>query len=176
VSTAARVAAALGVSVVSERRVARGYTPAERLVLGLADGRSVFAKAGTEKLSSEWLHWEARTYRALSAEFLPGLIAFLDDDPPVLVLEDLSDAHWPPPWRPGDVETVKRALATIRAATPPPGTPRIFEAWGELLRGNWELVAAAPQPFLGRGTSRAHGATRPTAHRPALGGAVAGAA
>ena len=154
-ATEERVAAALGVGVVGARRVERGYTPAERLVLELADGRTVFAKAGTEELSSRWLREEQCVYATLEAPFLARLLAWLDEDPPVLVLEDLSHAHWPPPWRAGDVDAVKAALAAVAATAPPSCTPTVFERWVPAFRDNWRAVADDPAPFLSTGLADA---------------------
>lgn len=45
------------------------------------------------------------------APFLPRLLGWHDEDErPVIALEDLSDAHWPPPW---DVEQVDAVLACL---------------------------------------------------------------
>ena len=51
------------------------------------------------------------------------------------MLEDLADAHWPPPWRDGDVDAVLAALAEV-AATPPTGElPALAaEDWSALAR------------------------------------------
>ena len=43
-----------------------------------------------------------------------------DDDPPLLVLEDLSGAHWPPPWDDAMIDAVRETLAAV-AATKAPG-------------------------------------------------------
>ena len=32
--------------------------------------------------------------------------AFEDGEQPLLVLEDLRDGRWPPPWEPGDIDRV----------------------------------------------------------------------
>lgn len=144
---AERVGAALGVGVVSERHVEHGYTPAERLVLELADGRRVFAKAGTEELSSGWLYDEQRVYGTLRADFLPRMLAFLEGERPVLVLEDLSHALWPPPWSDSRVSAVRAALGEIAATPPPAGLPRLADFRGEL-SGAWARVEDDPVPFL----------------------------
>jgi Ser/Thr protein kinase RdoA (MazF antagonist) len=66
----------------------------------------------------------------------------------LLVLEDLGDAHWPPPWRNGDVEAVKRALAEIAATLPPPGLERVPR---DELAHEWHKVEQDPEPFLATG-------------------------
>ena len=69
-----------------------------------------------------------------------------DDDPdtPMLVLEDLSAGHWPPPWRPGDVERVAAALDTLHGTSPPASLGPIPR---EAFEG-WPTVAREPEPFL----------------------------
>lgn len=64
----------------------------------------------------------------------------------MLVLEDLSEgAHWPPPWRPGDVEL---ALATLEelAATRVTELEPFAPAWN-----GWLRIAEDPQAFVSLG-------------------------
>lgn len=127
--------------------VGRGYTPAIRRLARLADGRRVFVKAATNTSTAQWLRDEQRIYSRLSAPFLAQRIAFADGERPVMVLEDLSEAHWPPAWRPGDVGAVRAAMAAISAHSPdhiPPIDPSTFQT-------GWQTVAAAPAPFLSLG-------------------------
>jgi aminoglycoside phosphotransferase (APT) family kinase protein len=84
------------------------------------------------------------------AEFVPRLLAYLDDDPPVLVLEDLSGERWPPPWEPGDVEAVLATLRRVAATPPPPGLGRLVDDW-KRFAGGWADVEADPEPFLSLG-------------------------
>src|SRR3954452_14282467 len=100
----------LGAPVVAERTVAGGYTLARREVVTLADGRTAFVKTAVDDLTRGWLEAEQRIYAAVSGPFMPRVLAA---EPGVLVLEDLSDAHWPPPWRDGDVRAVTDALDVL---------------------------------------------------------------
>jgi hypothetical protein len=136
----------LGSPVVAERPVAGGYTLALRRVVTLADGRTAFVKSAVDELTRGWLEAEQRIYAAVSGPFMPQVLAAA---PGVLVLEDLSDAHWPPPWRDGDVQAVVDALAALHAVPPPPGLPHPQEA--DDLMGGWPAVAADPEPFLSLG-------------------------
>ena len=149
-TTAERVAAALGAAVVDARPVAGGYSTAERLVVTLDDGRSVFAKCGREAPVDGFLRDEYRFYAAVTAEFVPRCLAFLDEHPPVLVLEDLSGAYWPPPWRPGDVEAVLETLDVVHATPPPESVPPIEHA-ADRLTGGWRQIAVDRAPFLSVG-------------------------
>lgn len=146
-TTAERVAAALDAGVVDARPVTGGYSTAERLVVELEDGRSVFAKCGREPPVDGFLHDEHRFYAAVTAHFAPRHLAFLGEHPPVLVLEDLSGAHWPPPWRPGDVEAVLETLDDVHGTPPPASVPRIADVADRLADG-WRQIADEPTPFL----------------------------
>jgi hypothetical protein len=116
----------------------------------LADGRSGFLKHALDADAAGWLRDEYRVYSNVQASFLPALLGW-HDEPGVtfLVLEDLCDAHWPPPWRPGQIEHVHAALADVAATAPPPGL-RSLESLRERLNG-WELVADDPKPILSTG-------------------------
>jgi hypothetical protein len=99
---------------------AGGYTPALRQRARLADGTTAFVKTPTNDVTREMLLAEIAAYEAIGTQpFCPRVLHATAER---LVLEDLSDAHWPPPWRPGDVE---RVLVTMRAvaAVQVPGLP-----------------------------------------------------
>jgi len=86
----------------------------------------------------------------LNAAFLPELVAWYDTGGTTfLAIEDLADAHWPPPWLPGHVSLVLETLDEVHAATPPPGLPSLTDL-REALDG-WPVVAADPEPFLSTG-------------------------
>jgi hypothetical protein len=115
----------------------------------LQNRRRVFAKQALDDLAAGWLRAEHRVYAAVSAPFLPELVGWRDGERPLLVLEDLGDAHWPPPWHDGDVEAVLAALEVVAVTPPPAGLPELEEL-REHLNG-WELVAADPAPLLSTG-------------------------
>lgn len=125
-----------------------GYTPAERWIVAFDDGSRAFAKAGTTELVAGWLRRERRAYAEITGPFMPRMLGWADGPIPVLLLEDLSDAYWPPPWRPGQVDRVIAALELV-AATP---CPEWATPIGELgIFDGWSLIADDPQPFLGLG-------------------------
>ena len=138
--TAERVAAALGGRVASARVASGGYSTAERLVIELEDGRSVFAKCAHQDVIAEFLHDEYAFYSALQADFMPRLVAFFAEPPPVLVLEDLSAAYWPPLWLDSCVEAVQATLERVHARPPPAGLRSIEEERERLTRG-WRQIA-----------------------------------
>src|SRR6185436_6638932 len=118
-----RVAGLLGKEPVSGTRIERGYSPAERWVLRFGDGSSVFAKLGTSELTNRWLRSEQRVYAQLHADFLPQQLGWSDTpERPLLLLEDLSAAHWPPPWHPGQLEHLLAAHARLAKTRPVPHT------------------------------------------------------
>ena len=80
-----------------EEVVGRGYTPARRLVVTFADGSTAFAKVAVNESTAEWLAAEHLVYSQVEGSFLPRFLGYDDVEPAMLLLEDLSEAHWPPP-------------------------------------------------------------------------------
>ena len=72
---------------------AGGFTPAERWSLDLADGRRVFAKRATLDWLADALRAEYRTLSLIDADFRCEVVGWEDGDRPLLVLEDLREAH-----------------------------------------------------------------------------------
>jgi hypothetical protein len=144
-----RVAQLIGTPAVEWLRADGGYTPAERWVVQMADGRSAFVKAAVDDLTAGWLRVEQRVYDDLRAPFQPALLAWADGPRPILILEDLSGAFWPPPWDGDRVDAVRDALALVAAAPPPSWLPRLADAAVDL--HGWQGVAEDLRPFLGLG-------------------------
>lgn len=129
----------------------RGFTRnTRRWRVELEDGRSAFVKLALDELAAGWLRDERRVYSAVKAAFVPAFLGWYDEGGcTFLALEDLADAHWPPPWRPGDVEAARAALEAIHATPPPPDLPALEDFRAEL--NGWEDVAADPTAFLSTG-------------------------
>lgn len=147
----ARLERALGKRIVEAARRTGGYSRALRLQLSLADGSSVFAKVATTSDTARWLRREAVVYQALgSRPFLAEFQGF-DDHPeqPFLLLEDLSAAHWPPPWDTERVDAVLAALTMVRTAPVPVATPSLEAE--RMVLCQWATIAADPKPFLSLG-------------------------
>jgi hypothetical protein len=126
----------------------RGYTLMERWLVELPDGTRAFAKLAVDEPTAGFLRDEYRVYACLEGDYLPRLLGWDDDgELPVLVLEDLSGAHWPPPWRSGEVELVRRALDELHGTPPPEGLPPLTP--DEL--HTWREVESDPAPFLSLG-------------------------
>ena len=148
-----RAAALLGSPIVASRRIDRGYTPADRRVVTTADGRRAFVKTATNDDTATWLDVERRVYAHVRGAFLPRFLAYEDGPRPMMALEDLSGAHWPPPWSAPRVAALRTALATVNVSPPPPGLPRL-EPLDRLVVG-WTRVTADPRPFLSLGVASA---------------------
>jgi hypothetical protein len=114
----------------------------------VADGRSAFVKQAADGVTAGWLRQEHLVYRGLVGELGPQLLGWDDDVLPMLVLEDLSGCGWPPPWDPGRVAAVRRALVELSRRPPVSGLPRAAETG---CSGGWTEVAADPAPLLSLG-------------------------
>jgi hypothetical protein len=145
-----RVAGALRADVIDSRPAMGGYTQAERWLVRTADGRSAFVKAAVDTDTAAWLRAEHRIYANVTGSFLPKLITWIDDeDRPVLVLDDLSEAFWPPPWTPEQVSRVLETLREVAATAPPPDLDSLTSLGSYLT--NWPVVAEDPTSFLSLG-------------------------
>jgi Phosphotransferase enzyme family len=150
-----RLSRLLGREVTELTRVASsGYTVAYHGIALLADGTTAFVKAATEPVTAEFIRDEQRVFSALSGPFMPELLGMDDAEPPLLVLEDLRAAHWPPPWRPGDLDAVLSTLTLVAATTAPSAIPPIGIHRERLVEG-WAEVEADPGPFLSLGVCSA---------------------
>jgi Phosphotransferase enzyme family len=140
------LAARLGVRPL-HRVLGGGYTLMEHWLVEL-DGTTAFAKVAVDDPTAGFLRDEHRVYSAVERRFLPRLFGWDDDgERPLLMLEDLTGAHWPPPWRRGDIELVQEALDELHSTPPPAGLPEL--TMGDL--HTWREVEADPAPFLGLG-------------------------
>ncbi len=142
--TVTRVERLLGWTPDTWRPVHGGYTPTARYAVA-DDRRRGFVKISTTETTAWQMNREIVAYNGISGRFVPRLLA-ADPDPevPILIIEDLSDASWPPPWTEPLVAQVLDAVAEMHA------TPCTL-AHGGLLEGReagWPTVADNPEPFL----------------------------
>jgi thiamine kinase-like enzyme len=147
-----RIENLVGTKVESYRRVEGGYTPALRLLCETA-GATLFAKVGTTPGTSRSLGREIHVYNSLSGDFMPRLLASEDhESEPILIIEDLSTQHWPPPW---DARQIELTLAQIKALHDTPASLETFAQVHGTDDANWRAVAADPEPFLSLGLADA---------------------
>lgn len=140
----------LGSRVVGAHVVERGYSGAERWVVVLENDVTVFVKMGIHDHTRHQVRQEARFYQAFQEAFTPRLLGFEDhDESPLLILEDLSHATWPPPWSETQIEKVLAALEQV-AASPPPDFLPSLEEYRENLSG-WSRLEDDPSSFLSLG-------------------------
>ena len=145
-----RVAKICGAAVKEAMPVLGGFTEAARCVAILADGRTCFVKAATSDATAGWLRREHIVYSGVKARFVARMLGWDDDGSrPVLVLEDLSRAPWPPPWTREPIRRLRATLDEVAATTPPEGLPRLEDMRAEL--SGWSTVAADAGPFLSLG-------------------------
>jgi len=92
-------------------------------------------------------------YANVEGPFLPHFVGYDESEGlPLLALEDLSAAHWPPPWRDGDVDAARAALSALGERRAPSGvTPA--GAWKDEWVAGWRAVADDPEPFLSTGVA-----------------------
>jgi thiamine kinase-like enzyme len=140
-----RIEKLVGAKVESYRRVEGGYTPALRLLCKTTDA-SFFVKIGVTPGTSEGLNREIRIYNCLSGDFMPYLIAWENHEAEsILIIEDLSMHHWPPPWNERQIELT---LAQINVLHNTKATLATYEEIHGIQNGNWKIVAEDPRPFL----------------------------
>ncbi len=149
-----RIADLMGARPLRFRAARGGYTTAHRGVVTFDDGRAAFVKAATDEMTAAWLRTEHAVYGHLGttpgADFLPDVLAWNDDGSrPILILEDLSGAHWPPPWEPRSVERVQEVLTLLRRLPPMPDMVSLESHRDDLC--GWRKVAENPEPFLSIG-------------------------
>jgi hypothetical protein len=131
------------------RRVAGGYTPAERWVVSFEDGWSCFVKAATDDGTAAALRNEYAVYSQIDASFMAEVIGWDDDgSTPLLLLEDLSEAVWPPPWTQATIDAVLETISRVRRLEIG-GLPSIRE--DQACENWWPVVEAGPETFLSLG-------------------------
>lgn len=147
-----RVSRILGTEVRRLLRVpSSGYTVAFHGIAELADGTTAFVKAATDPVTADFIRDEQRVFRALSGRrFMPALLGLDAGDPPLLVLEDLRAAHWPPPWDEAGIAAVRETLRQVAATVPPDVIPPVDTHRDRLVLG-WAEIEAEPARFLSLG-------------------------
>ena len=141
------IAPILGWEPASLSPVRGGYTPAARFVARKGEHRA-FVKAATTPHTAKLLRQEIAAYRSLQGDLRPKLLGFdADRTLPILVIEDLSAATWPPPWTDAAVSAAIASVDALHrmAADLPP-----CAAIHRDLKG-WAIVQADAAAFLSLG-------------------------
>lgn len=145
-----RLSEVLGAAPTDFEKVKGGYTASARWRFRIGADR-LFVKCATTSVTAQMLHRELHAYDVLDLPMMPQLVgASHDPRAPFLVIEDLSEATWPPPWTRASIEAVRETLIALHRTPPPPGLPQHCDVHGARANG-WEIVAADPDPFLGLG-------------------------
>jgi hypothetical protein len=116
------------------------------------DRPPAFAKIAAFDYTAEWLRTEHANYEALAGQpYLSPVLGWHDDgEHPALVIEDLSDAIWPPPWTTERIDAVLDSLSAIQATPPPASIAGEFGALFDIHEG-WDPMRADPSGALALG-------------------------
>ncbi|MBV9470502.1 MAG: hypothetical protein JOZ57_14785, partial [Abitibacteriaceae bacterium] len=116
-SIASRITSALGNRPVRWTSASEsGCTANQRWVVCLSSGQTAFVKAAVDERTAGWLRREYFMYSHLTGSLMPQLLGWCDNGEwPLLIIEDLSQAHWPPPWTPASIHVVRQALNELAA-------------------------------------------------------------
>ncbi len=147
---AERIAVATGARPRALDPVAGHGAPSHRRWRVTYDDRpSAFAKIAAFDYTADWLRTEHANYQALAGQpYLSPVLGWYDDgEHPALVLEDLSDAMWPPPWTTDRIDAVFDALGAIQGTPPPASITHEFGALFDIDEG-WDPMRADPSGAL----------------------------
>jgi hypothetical protein len=116
----------------------------------LADGREVFIKQALTATAVNWLRAERVIYETVRGSFIPAFFGAYDDgDLALIVIEDLTDAEWPPPWSRSQVESVLASLDALHHTAPPPEVEKLDAIRAEIV--GWPDIAENPEPLISTG-------------------------
>lgn len=143
-----RICGLVGGTASSFVRVRGGYSAAARWTFR-ANRQTYFAKIATTKHTCKQLHQEIAAYDKIHGDFMPIRIASEQhESAPILILEDLSNFYWPPPWRAGQIDAVLGQIAGVHELTA--DLPTYADVYRE--EGlNWPVIAEDKERFLSLG-------------------------
>ncbi len=145
-----RVERALGWLPTSWRPAASSRSPsasAARWIAADVD-RSAFVKIGATDVTARLFRREFQNYEAIHAPFMPRVLGYSDDGlRPVLALEDLSAADWPPPWGTGQNGALLGTVAALHRLAPPSYLDRVRADGG----ADWRAVGEDPAHWVALG-------------------------
>jgi|KBSMisStaDraftv2_1062788.scaffolds.fasta_scaffold159824_2 hypothetical protein len=143
---ALRVEQLLGKRIASAQKVKTGYSATERWLVSTQSSLRYFVKIGATLPSADAIRHEAWVYEHLQLACMPLVVSWQDDEvAPMLVLEDLSDLEWPPPW---SERTIAAALETIEQIHTSRGALRSYEERNGTEWDWWRAIEREPEAFL----------------------------
>lgn len=138
----------LGWRPASYRTVKRGYTPIARYLVSNGE-RKAFVKIATTPHTAVLLRREITAYESIKDANTARIIGYsLDVAMPILAIEDLSDALWPPPWTDHTVSAALAAIGKLHASKA--DLPSFATIHGNDIQG-WMSVKTDPKAFLALG-------------------------
>ncbi|MDF1595441.1 MAG: phosphotransferase [Acidimicrobiia bacterium] len=132
--------------VIDVQQPTGGHTRSWRGMVTTEAGTRVFVKAAADERTARSLRTEHSLYAALEADWLPVVWAWEDGPEPILILEDLSKAQWPPPW-PAESSILFPTLTRIADTR----VPFDLEAMPPLEVSPWSEITADPAKITGLG-------------------------
>lgn len=143
-----RIERVLGWRPTAWRRVYGGYTPAARYRVARGE-QLAFVKIATTQITAAMLRGELAAYAAVTGPFLPHYFGGEDHETqPLLAIEDLGAARWPPPWTDGAVADALGAIEAMHRVRP--ALPSVLTRHGDDVLG-WRTIVEQPDAFLGLG-------------------------
>lgn len=128
----------------------RGYARSNaHWCASFADGRSAFVKHALTPDAAGWLRKERLIYETVRGPFMPSFLGAYDQESTLIVIEDLSDAAWPPPWSRGRIDAVLAALDLLHRTRPPPAIDKLSAIRAQIV--GWPEIAKNPEPLLSTG-------------------------
>ncbi|GAB3758191.1 phosphotransferase [Microlunatus parietis] len=119
-------------------------------VVTFHDGSTAFVKSAVDDQSASLIRNEHEVISTVGSDLVPSELAWLDDgERPVLVIEDLSSAHWPADhepvnWKPGQFDLMFAALNRVAELPPPPSLPSAPPPSAQ----NWPLITEDVEAFM----------------------------
>jgi hypothetical protein len=108
-----RIAGLVGDGVDRIDELGGGLTHSTVVRAHLSRGGSVVAKIATDTRTADDVGFEHRALTTYELDCMPRVVGFSEVPSPMLVLEDLAGAHWPPPWP--DVDAVFATIDELEA-------------------------------------------------------------
>ena len=147
-----QIEAQTGAAVTEATRPDTGLTAAERFVVTLDDGRRLFAKAAVDEATERWLRVDHLIMTTVREDFVPEVLCWLEpeDRHPILMIEDLSGAHWPADqwpvlWHDGQMDRLLTTMERLAQIEAPEGIDPMPDA---ARASRWGDIGADLEPFL----------------------------